>query len=499
MAGEESMQAKVQAAPTTFQTAVNARWAERILLLSAMALNDAAMIGLGFLFAYLIRFESGIQFDYQPIASVVHFYQTLVFLLIPLWIGVFWAFGLYDFKNLFSGSKEYSLVFNASTLGIMLVIVSTFFYPGFVIARAWVLMSWLLITFLVMLGRFFVRRGVQQLRASGRFMTPVLVVGTNEEAMAIAEQLDSNPRAGIGIAGFVDCASGHVGQELLPGVQVVGSMPAIEQLVMQYGVQEIIVASTAISREELLELYRRFGVDSNVNIRMSSGLYEMLTTGVEVQEVGSVPLFSVNKVRLTGSETVLKRILDIVGSLAVLTIALPVMVIIGIAIRRDSKGPAIYRRRVVGVGGKIFDAFKFRTMYVDGAERLAAHPELVKELAENGKLKDDPRVTKVGKFLRKTSLDELPQLFNVLFGQMSLVGPRMITEEEQEKYGNWRTNLLTVKPGMTGLWQVSGRSDVSYDGRVTLDMHYIRNYSLWFDLYILWQTIPAVLQRRGAY
>lgn len=493
------MQAKVQTAPTTFRTAVNARWAERILLLSVTALNDAAMVGVGFLLAYLIRFESGIQFDYQPVGPVIHFYQNLVFLLIPAWIVVFWAFGLYDFKNLFGGSKEYSLVFNASTLGIMLVIVSTFFYPEFVIARAWVLMSWILITFLVMLGRFFVRRGVQQLRASGRFMTPVLVVGTNEEAMAIAGQLQTNPRAGIGIAGFVDTTGIEAGEELLPNTPVVGSIAAIEHLVMQFGIQEIIVASTAISREDLLQLYRKFGVDTNVNIRMSSGLYEMLTTGVEVREVGQIPLLSVNKVRLTGAEVILKRLLDVVGSLAALTIALPIMLAIGVAIRRDSEGPAIYRRRVVGVGGRIFDAFKFRTMYVDGDERLKAHPELVKELEENGKLKDDPRVTKVGRFLRKTSLDELPQLFNVLFGQMSLVGPRMITEAEQQKYGNWQTNLLTVKPGMTGLWQVSGRSDVSYDGRVTLDMHYIRNYSLWFDLYILWQTIPAVLQRRGAY
>lgn len=493
------MQTKIHTMPVTFQTAVNARWAERILLFSVMMMIDALMIGLGFLLAYVIRFESGIEFDYNPNGSPLLFYQNLVFILIPVWLGVFWVFGLYDSKHLFSGSREYSLVFNASTLGIMLVIVSTFFYPEFVIARAWLLMSWLLITFLIVIGRFILRRGVQQLRASGRFMTPVLMVGTNEEAMAIAEQLQSNPRAGIGIAGFVCNGSKEIGKELLPQIFVLGHVKAIEQLVMQYGIRDIIVASTAVSRENLLDLYRKFGVDSDVNIRMSSGIYEMLTTGVEVQEVGNVPFLSVNKVRLTGAEVVLKRALDITGSLVTLAVALPAMVVIGLAIRRDSVGPIIYHRRVVGVGGRVFSAFKFRTMYVDGDKRLAAYPELEKELAENGKLKNDPRVTRMGEFLRKTSLDELPQLFNVLRGQMSLVGPRMITESEQEKYGNWRTNLMTVKPGMTGLWQVSGRSDVTYNGRVTLDMHYIRNYNLWFDIYILWQTIPAVLQRRGAY
>jgi len=492
------MQANTYSTSTTFRTAVNARWAERILLMTLLVLIDILMIGVGFFTAYLIRFESFITFTYQPEGSPVAFYQLIVFALIPVWTVIFWSFGLYDFKNLFSGQKEYSLIFNAATLGTMVVVVSTFFYPGFVIARAWVLLSWVLITFWVMFGRFGVRRLVQRLRASGRFMTSVLVIGTNEEALAIAARLHENPKAGIGIAGFLSNYK-STGTELLPGISVVGKLESVERLVRQYGIQELIVSSTALSREELLRLYQIFGVDSDVNIRLSSGLYEILTTGVEVQEVGNVPLMSVKKVRLSGAEVFLKRSLDIIGAVGALLIALPMMVVIGIAIRRDSEGPVIYRRRVVGVGGKTFDAYKFRTMYVDGNERLAKHPELVKELREHGKLKDDPRVTKVGKFLRKTSLDELPQLFNVLRGQMSLVGPRMITEPERAKYGVWRTNLLTVKPGMTGLWQVSGRSDVSYEGRVTLDMHYIRDYSLWFDLYILWQTIPAVLQKRGAY
>lgn len=477
---------------------MNARWAERILLLMLLVMVDVLMIGIGFLLAYFIRFESFISFTYQPDGSPIQFYQMVVFALLPVWIVIFWAFGLYEFKNLFSGQKEYSLVFNAATLGTMFVVVSTFFYPSFIIARAWVLLSWGLITLCVMFGRFVIRRLVQRMRANGRFMTSVLMIGTNEEALVIAERLRGNPKAGIGIAGFVSNVK-PLGDEVVSGITVLGRLDGVERLVRQYGIQELIVSSTALSRDELLHLYQIFGVDSNVNIRLSSGLYEILTTGVEVQEVGNVPLMSVKKVRLTGSEVFLKRCLDIAGSLAALTVVLPIMVIIGIAIRRDSKGAVIYRRRVMGVGGKLFDAYKFRTMYVDGHERLAKHPELVQELKEHGKLKDDPRVTPVGKFLRKTSLDELPQLFNVLRGQMSLVGPRMITEPERAKYGQWRTNLLTVKPGMTGLWQVSGRSDVSYDGRVTLDMHYIRDYSLWFDIYILWQTIPAVLQKRGAY
>jgi lipopolysaccharide/colanic/teichoic acid biosynthesis glycosyltransferase len=165
----------------------------------------------------------------------------------------------------------------------------------------------------------------------------------------------------------------------------------------------------------------------------------------------------------------------------------------------DSPGPVLYRRRVLGAGGQTFEAFKFRTMRVDGDEYLRQHPELAEELKRNGKLKDDPRVTRLGRLLRKTSIDELPQLINVLKGQMSLVGPRMIASPEWVKFGKWKHNLLTVKPGITGLWQVSGRSDLSYKERVRLDMHYIRNHTIWLDMRILFSTFGAVLRGRGAY
>ncbi len=159
-----------------------------------------------------------------------------------------------------------------------------------------------------------------------------------------------------------------------------------------------------------------------------------------------------------------------------------------------------HRRKVLGVGGKVFHALKFRTMLANADEVLNANPRLKEEYQRNHKLKDDPRITRPGRFLRRYSIDELPQLINVLLGQMSLVGPRMISPEEEGEYGRWKMNLLTVKPGITGLWQVSGRSDVSYSQRVRLDMNYIRNYNIWLDLQILlFRTLPTVIKGRGAY
>ena len=472
-------------------------WTKRISLLALLVVIDIGMVFLGFRLAYNLRFETGLPWSFQPEVLPLQFYQHLVLFFAPLWVIVFWLFGLYDFKNLFSGMREYIQIFNACTLGAMLVIIFTFFYPDVIIARAWLILSWLLVSSNMIMGRFASRRFIHWARSKGHLMTTVLIVGANEEGQAIAMQLNGNSKAGIRIVGFVDNEFGANNEHTL-GVPVLGTVDAVTMLVEQYNVQEIIVASTAISRKNLLDLFQSLD-STNIPIRLSSGLYELITTGVEVQEFGNVPLLTVNKVRLTGADMIFKRVLDIVGAICALFIFLPIMAIIAIAIKLDSHGPILYRRRVVGVGGKPFDAFKFRSMCVDADERLARDPKLHRQFQANYKLKDDPRVTSIGQILRDKSLDELPQLFNVLMGQMSLVGPRMITEPERARYGKWGMNLGTVKPGMTGLWQVSGRSDVGYDERVRLDMHYIRNYSIWFDLYLLWLTIPAVLKKRGAY
>ncbi len=253
----------------------------------------------------------------------------------------------------------------------------------------------------------------------------------------------------------------------------------------------------------MLELFQHYINSQTVSVWLSSGLYEILTTGVQVQDVGSVPMVSVNRVRLAGPNIVMKFVLDYLGAIAGLVLLSPVFLTIAVIMKFTDPGPISYRRRVVGVGGKEFDAFKFRTMVVNSQEvlddLLARDPEARAEWEQFYKLKNDPRITRMGSFLRKTSIDELPQLINVLRGEMSLVGPRMITLEEVERYGKWGLNLHTVKPGITGLWQVTGRSEITYEERVRLDMRYIRNYSIWLDIQILVQTVPAVLMSKGAY
>ena len=216
-------------------------------------------------------------------------------------------------------------------------------------------------------------------------------------------------------------------------------------------------------------------------------------------------VLDMNVTRVSPGYLAAKRALDIVGSLFGLLILSPLFIVLAVLVRRDSHGPAMHRRRVLSQqnysGGepRSFDAFKFRTMIVDADDYLLRHPHLMREFQVDYKLRQDPRITQFGRKLRTTSLDELPQLFNVLRGQMSLVGPRIISPPELEHYGEYSAKLLAVKPGLTGLWQVSGRQDVSYPERVRLDMEYIDNRSLLLDIQILLRTIKCVVQRRGAF
>jgi exopolysaccharide biosynthesis polyprenyl glycosylphosphotransferase len=305
--------------------------------------------------------------------------------------------------------------------------------------------------------------------------------------------------SGLLIMGFVD-EKVRPGTHLFRNLYSLGTVNQLDEIIKNHDIGEVILATSAISsRNKQMEIFKRFGVSGDVCVRMSSGLYEIITTGLTVSEFAYVPFITINKARLTGWDEVAKIILDYAITIPGTILISPLLLIIAIAIKLDSPGPAIHRREVMGMNGTKFFAYKFRTMHVNGDEILDNHPELKNELSQNHKLKSDPRITGIGNFLRKSSLDELPQLFNVLRREMSLVGPRMISPPEVAKYDQWDINLLTVRPGITGPWQVRGRSDVSYEERVQIDMFYVRNWTIWLDLQILIQTIPAVLQSRGAY
>lgn len=469
---------------------VTAGWA-----VAPLVLLDGMCVSLSMLAAYLVRFH--LLAYYGPLSQP--FYVRLALISIPMWLGIFALYRMYSPDNLFGGLQEYASVFNGCTAGLVGLILYSFLDRGIEqdISRGWLALVWLFSVISLTWTRFGYRRLIYWLRRQGLLIRHVVIVGANEEGRLVATQLQASPVAGLRVVGFVD-GEAPQGQRI-EGISVLGSVAELDRIRQQLGVEEVIVIPTALSREELLDLYREWGTDDRLRIRLSSGLYELFTTGVRVKHESFVPLVSLNRTRITGMDALMKAALDYLGAIVGLILLAPAFGVIAVLVRLDSPGPAIYRRRVVGLGGKEFDAYKFRTMIADADAYLEAHTALKEEWEQTGKLRHDPRVTRVGRFLRRYSLDELPQLFNVLRGEMSLVGPRMITPEERRHFGKWQHNLLTVRPGLTGLWQISGRADLSYEERVRLDMNYIRNYTIWLDLKVLFNTFLAVVRGQGAY
>lgn len=461
------------------------------------ALDTLGIIG-AFLIAYWLRFYGSITVS-PEVFPTPEVYTTLGVMLLPFWLTTFALFKLYDERMLLAGLEQYGRVLNACTLAMMFVIFATFVVRSAPpLSRGWLLMVWALSIFLVCFFRFWARRVAYVLRRRGRFLEPTVVIGLNPEGIALAHQFSDPATSGLRLRGIIGETRERTTQTA--GLPVLGSIDTLAGVIEQQAITEVIVAASALTPEQLLSVTQVIARYPGVRLRLSSGLYEVLTTGMQLSTVNSVPLMTVNRLRLDTGDRFLKRGLDVTIVLLLAPILIPVFLVIAALVRLDSPGPAFFGRRVVGMGGREFSALKFRTMYRNGDEVMERYPELKEELRLNHKLKDDPRVTRVGRVLRKFSLDELPQVINVLLGQMSLVGPRMIHVSEVEKFGRMRDNLFTVKPGLTGVWQVSGRSDLSYEDRVRLDMLYIRNYSIFMDMKILFiETPPAVLFGKGAY
>jgi exopolysaccharide biosynthesis polyprenyl glycosylphosphotransferase len=463
-----------------------------------LVVGDGLVLFLAFTLAYWLRFEVRIALAAEVVPSASDYLQ-LTLSLIAVWLVLFALMGLYDFHNLLGGVTEYIRVANAGTVGMFSVVLFSFVNPQFTVARAWVVMAWVLSIVMVTAYRLLMRRLAYRSRSHGHFVLPTLIIGANAEAAALANQLGDRMSSGVEIMGLIstrDDEQERTGQSF----PVLGNLNNVVDIVRRKSIREVIVVPSALNGDQLEVVSHWLNSMPDVDMRLSSGLYEVLTTGMRVTTRNSVPLMTLNRLRLNKLEATLKAMLDYGLILVTMPFLLPLFAVLYLLVKLDSPGPVFFRRRVMGVGGQEFDAFKFRTMHVNGDAILAQHPELVAQLKRDHKLKNDPRVTRMGKFLRRTSLDELAQLVNVALGQMSLVGPRMISPEEAEKYGRMKYNLLTVKPGLTGLWQVSGRSNLSYEERVRLDMFYVRNYSIWLDVQILFfQTLPAVIKGRGAF
>ena len=371
-----------------------ARRTEWRLLMLVLALGDALGVVAGFYLAYALRFWTSWDI-FQPTDLRPAFYAALTSLLVPCWLAIFAAYGLYDQRHLLGGTQEYARIFNGCLLGIVLVIVVSFLWPDFVIARAWLLLAWGTVLSLSILWRFGARRAVYALRRRGLLTERVLILGANAEGRAIAAQLSDQRSCGAQVVGFIDDAR-PLGTSVLPNATVLGPLTAFLPIVQHYAIDAVIIADPTLARDRLTAVYGAMELLQQLDVRLSPGLFELLTTGVQVREQGGVPLLSLNKTRITGPHALGKRLIDQLGGLAGVLLLSPVLAAIALLIFLEDGGPVLHRRRVLGFGKRPFNAFKFRTMIKDADGYLAAHPELLAEIKRSGKLKNDPRITRTG-------------------------------------------------------------------------------------------------------
>jgi exopolysaccharide biosynthesis polyprenyl glycosylphosphotransferase len=448
-----------------------------------VALTDAVSIALALWLAYGVRF---------------HFQLPGTEFLIPLagapfvMLFAYAGFHLYDAYR-YTPAEEFRRIILAVSLGVGAIFALSFWSKADY-SRQWLALSWVLATVAALGSRRLWHAKIDREKARGNLAFPTLIVGTNAEAAHLSELMDL-PSFGFRSLGFVSTGVPGSTDEDLP---VLGSIADLREVIREVGAECVFVASSGLSVAEMKHVAKAVRLEG-VEVRVTATLPEVLSSRVAVQSLGGVTALSLRPVRLTGTQAGVKRVFDVVVAGLGTLLLVPILAGLAIAVKLTSSGPVLYRQMRVGHRGRPFTMLKFRTMHL-GADAMV--PSLREEHGVDGlmfKLAKDPRVTRLGRLLRRYSLDELPQLINVVRGDMSLVGPRPPLPEEVTSYEDWQFDRLEVPPGITGLWQVSGRSELSFDECVRLDLFYIENWSLAYDLYILAKTIPVLVSQRGAY
>ena len=428
------------------------------------------------------------------------FSLSLYWRLWPL-IGIFII--AYAMANLYPGiamspvEELRRLILTTTLLYLLLGSAIFLFREVAIYSRAAFLMAWLLSMLLVVIGRY----GVRSLCARQTWWGyPVVVMGAGQTGEMVIRTLQHQPSLGLKPIAVLDDDPKKHGTLL--GVPVVGDLSMGSRLARDFRIPYAIVAMPGVAPRRLSQVLERYG-RTFPHLMIIPDLFGMASLWVAAKDLGGVLGLEVRQQLFLPGPRLLKAILDKGLVLLIGLIALPLIALISLLIAFDSPGPILYRQTRIGKDGKLFKAWKFRSMVIDAdmalSQYLETHLELQASWKKDHKLKQDPRITRVGKLLRQTSLDELPQLWNVLCGEMSMVGPRPIVADEVWRYGDKFDLYLQVLPGLTGLWQVSGRNNVTYDERVNFDAYYVRNWSVWLDIYILIRTIKVVLAGDGAY
>jgi exopolysaccharide biosynthesis polyprenyl glycosylphosphotransferase len=461
-----------------------AAWTRNYLCWAVIA--DFGCASVGALSAVVLRFGK----------DVTGAYVALSLALPVLWLAALWLSGGYDVRFVGMGPDEYRKVMNAG-IGLTAAIAIGSYAVNIELSRSYLLIALPSVTLLDLIARYAMRKWLHRLRAAGRCMQSVVAVGHEQAVADLIAELHRDRYHGLSVVAA--CVIRPSGGQEIGGVPVYGGLNDVTAAVGRFAADMVAVGSCpeldGIKLRALAWELEKTGTD----LCVSPALLDVAGPRTTVRQTAGLTLLHVDHPQLSGFRLVLKGLFDRCLAAAALILFAPLLAVLAVMIRLSDRGPALFTQVRVGKNGRMFKIYKFRTMVVD-AEQLRT--ELVARNDLDGvlfKLRKDPRVTAVGAPLRRWSIDELPQLVNVILGHMSLVGPRPPLPDEAARYADHVRRRLAVKPGLTGLWQVNGRSDLSWDESVRLDLRYVENWSFALDLQILWKTISALLRGAGAY
>jgi exopolysaccharide biosynthesis polyprenyl glycosylphosphotransferase len=462
-----------------------------IILVSALVLSSMIIRGI-----FSINLNN---FSDRPFSSI------MFFLLILLSVLIFFNLNhLYKTTLTLTKSAHLTAIIKSLWYLIFVVMLTAFIFFEISLVKLVFLLSVFVIVFIMCAYLFrieILRRIFLSLNKNKKFTQNVVIVGDGKPGRMLATKLNFENPIGINIVGFID-AEKEIGEHIIHGKKVLGNYSHIKRILKQYQVNEILIAFGGEDYEQLFKLIDECK-EMDVSVKISSDLFSIIPQKFFTEKYADLPVIDVSPVTSIWYPIRLKRIFDLVVAIVGAVFTAPLMAFIALAIKLTSDGPVLFKQKRIGKNGVPFGFYKFRTMYLsdnDDAERKEKMISFMKNSNSCGtetKIISESRVTKIGRILRKTSLDELPQLFNVIKGDMSIVGPRPCLPYEFENYDNWQRRRLNVMPGCTGVWQVTGRSSVSFKDSVVLDLYYINTMSPWLDLQLTIKTLPVMLFSKG--
>ena len=472
-----------------------------VQLIALRILFDTAAFLTAARFAYYVRFENSYVLGRFPPVITPTFSTVLMPLLmgLPLLLLFLRMSGMYRTHARVRVLDRFPRIVASVNAFAVSLLVIMFLVDYNDPSRGYIVILWFVAILFLFFGRLLLQVAFGVANIEDVVQLRTLIVGSGKVGKVLALKLKRHPEFGLDPVGFVD--NDPLYEEFtepeIKDLRVLGGTDEIRDIVKEQDIGKVIIGFSRDSHEQLLDLVSQCN-EAGVDVSILPRLFEIITDEIIIREVGGISLVPIKNKRISGFGHVLKSAEDYVLASLFLLFAWPLLLATAIAIKLDSPGPVYFKQERVGKDGKHFKFIKFRSMVVN-AEDIRDQLENEKEEDILWKIQDDPRITRVGRWTRKFSIDELPQIFNVLAGQMSLVGPRPGLPDEVERYKGWHRLRLNVKPGITGLWQVNGRSEIPFDEMVKYDLYYIERWSLWLDLKTILRTFTAVLSRKGAY